>query len=75
MAAITLAQAQAQLAVWLQASAALATAQSYEIEISGTRRKVTRANLGEINQQIGYWSRMVNSKTRGRLRMAIPTDL
>lgn len=51
MAAITLADAQAQLAAWLAASAAAATSQSYEI----AGRKLTRANSSEILEQVKYW--------------------
>ena len=75
MGAFTLAEAQAQLAAWKQASLMVATSQSYEIEISGTRRKLTRANAAEISKQISYWAHIVNIKTRSRVRFATPMDL
>lgn len=51
MAGITLAQAEAQLAIWLAADAAVASGQSYSI--SG--RSLTRANAKEITDKIVYW--------------------
>lgn len=51
MAGITLAQAEAQLAIWLAADAAVASGQSYTI--SG--RSLSRANAREIRENIDYW--------------------
>jgi hypothetical protein len=42
MAGTTLEQAQAQLEVWLAASATVAVSQSYEVETSNGRRKLMR---------------------------------
>ena len=51
MAGITLAQAESQLALWLAASEAVATSQSYSV--SG--RSLTRADAKEIRENIDYW--------------------
>lgn len=59
MAGITLAQAEAKLTVWMAAEEALATSQSYEIEVEGNRRQLTRADLGEIGKRVTYWHNMV----------------
>lgn len=56
MAGITLAQAEAQLAAWLQASTDVAQrGQSYSIQ----GRSLSRADLSEITRQITYWDNMV----------------
>jgi hypothetical protein len=53
MAGITLAQAEAQLALWLTASEKVAKGQSYTIG----DRSLTRADARAIQQQIDYWDR------------------
>ncbi len=63
MAGITLAQAEAQLAVWLDASLKVATGQAYEI----AGRKLTRADAAVIQKQITFWDRQVKRLTRGGL--------
>lgn len=56
MAGITLAQAETALAAWLAADAAVATGQSYRIELpSGGSRELTRADAEEIRKNIDYW--------------------
>lgn len=55
MAGITLAQAQAQLDAWLQASTAVASNQSYSI----AGRSYTRADAAEIRSAIDFWDRKV----------------
>ncbi len=69
MAGITLAQAQSQLALYLAAEAAVLAKQSYEI----AGRKMTLANLGEIQSGISIWDRRCtvlgssgNGRSRGR---------
>ena len=57
MAGITLEQAQAQLAAWLEADLKVASGQSYEI----AGRKLTRANAAEITNKIDYWNNKVQS--------------
>lgn len=55
MAGITLADAEAQLALWLAASTAVASKQSYSI---GTR-SLTLADAGEIREQIAFWNAQI----------------
>jgi hypothetical protein len=52
MAGISLAQAEAQLAAYLAAETAVLSGQSYEI----AGRKLTRANLAEIQKGIEIWN-------------------
>jgi hypothetical protein len=66
MAGITLDQAQQQLDTWMAASIKVATGQAYEIE----GRKMTRANLAEIQQSITFWDAKVKSLTPTRRRGA-----
>lgn len=67
MAGITLAIAEAKLAVWLAAEEALATSQSYEIEVEGNRRQLTRSDLGQVAKRIDYWNSVVNRLTNQAL--------
>lgn len=62
MAGITLAQAEAQLSAWLNASLAVANNQEYSIG----DRSLKRADLAEINESIDKWQRMVNRLQAGR---------
>lgn len=69
MSGITLAQAQAQLATWLEADTMVASGQSYEI----AGRKLTRADAATITEKIEYWDKKVTqltpaSRGRGRAR-------
>lgn len=64
MVGITLAQAQAKLDMWLAAEEALATSQSYEIEVEGNRRQLTRADLGAIAKRITFWNNKVVALSR-----------
>lgn len=73
MAGITLAQAEAALAGWIAADAALQTGQSVRHE---NGRTLTRADAGEIRQNIDYWnnkcqqlSESVSQGGRGRSRV------
>jgi hypothetical protein len=66
MAGITLEQAQQQLDTWMAASMKVASGQAYEIE----GRKMTRANLAEIQQSITFWDAKVKSLTPTRRRGA-----
>jgi len=78
VAGITLAQAQAQLEIWLAANQAVATSQSYEIETGNGRRKLERADAAEIRQQIEFWDARVKALTpaasggRRRTRYVVP---
>lgn len=67
MAGITLAQAQAQLDAYLAAELATLGGQHYEI----MGRKLTRANLAEIQDGIRTWNAKVvqlTNQARGRSR-------
>jgi hypothetical protein len=73
MAGITLAQAEAHLTLWLAASSAVASSQSYEIG----DRKLTRADAAEIREQIEFWDRQVkrldaNASGRSRTSYVVP---
>jgi hypothetical protein len=61
MAGITLVQAEAQLAAWLAADAALAGSQSYTITVNGSSRQLTRANAAEVRKNIEFWDGRVKS--------------
>ena len=63
MAGITLEQAQAQLDLWLAANIKIAGNQSYEIDTGNGRRKLTRANPAEVQEQIEFWDRKVKELT------------
>ena len=57
MAGITLAQAETQLAAWLECSVKVATGQTYTIG----GRTLTRANAQYILEQIDYWDQKVKA--------------
>lgn len=72
----TLLEAKENLQVWVNASLAVATGQSYKIG----RRELTRANLSEIKKMIDFWraevSRLESGRKGGaRILRAIPRDL
>ena len=75
MAGITLAQAEAKLTAWLAADETVATGQSYTIN----GRSLTRANAGEIRENIDYWDgkckELANASPSGGMRIfgATPT--
>lgn len=75
MAAWTLKEARAQLAMWLEADAAVATSQSYRI---GTRQ-LTRADAQAILSRIKFWRAEVERLERcgrgARVLRAVPRDL
>ncbi|VAW17708.1 hypothetical protein MNBD_ALPHA12-452 [hydrothermal vent metagenome] len=60
MAGITLAIAEARLTAYLDAEAAVLNNQSYDIDVGGSRRSMTRADLAEVRKGIEYWSGLVN---------------
>jgi hypothetical protein len=73
MAGITLAQAEAQLALYLAAEAAVLAKQSYSIN----GRSLTKANLGEIQEGIALWDQRAkalsaSSARGGRSRTVVP---
>lgn len=62
-----------RLKIWLDAEAAVATGQSYQIG----SRSLTRANLAEIRKQIEFWEkRLVKARQTGKRRIyyGIPAD-
>lgn len=61
MAGITQAQADAQLTAYLAAETAVLAGQSYELN----GRKLTRANLAEIQTGIQTWDRRAKGLARG----------
>lgn len=72
MAGITLAQAQAQLQLWLDADTAVSGGQSYSI----AGRSLSRADAATITEKIKYWNdtvvRLSRAQSgRGRTRYAV----
>jgi hypothetical protein len=67
MPAITLAQAESQLALWLAADAAVATGQSY----GHGQSSLTRADAGKITDKIEYWGKKVSQLSNGRSGIVI----
>lgn len=63
MAGISAAQAETQLAAYLAAETAVLSGQSYELN----GRRITRANLAEIQAGIKIWHQRAQSLTRGGL--------
>lgn len=75
MAGITLAQAEAQLALWLAASSAVAAGQEYEIDTGTGRRKLKRTDAAEVRMQLDYWDSKVKQLTASgfrRTRYVVP---
>lgn len=60
--AISKAQAETQLALWIAADAALAAGQSYSI----AGRALTRVDAEQVRANIDYWDRRVNTMADGR---------
>lgn len=75
MSGITLANAEAQLALWLAADAAVASNQSYSINTGGSARQLTRADAAEIRNNIEYWDgwcrKLSGTSPSGELRSGI----
>lgn len=68
MPGITLDQAQTQLDLYLVAEATVLSGQSYEIN----GRKLTRANLADIQKGIAFWNGRINAlSTRSYLRRSV----
>ena len=65
MAGITLSDAESQLAVWIAASTAVASGQSYSI----AGRSLNRANAREIRENIEFWDRQCKRLSRGGIRV------
>lgn len=76
MAAWDLDTAKNHLEAWLQAELAISTGQSYQI---GTKR-LTRADLREVREQIRFWRNEVAKLSSGRngprrVMRVVPRDL
>ena len=78
MAGITIEVARKHLDAWLTAEQEIAVSQSYKI---GTR-SLTRADLGEVREQIKFWQNKVaelekinSGNGRNRFYRAVPRDL
>lgn len=78
MSAYSLEIAKKHLEAWLEAELAVSTGQSYQI---GSRR-LDRANLYQIREQIKYWKKEVEKielmqRKKGKVRVmrAVPRDL
>jgi len=71
MAGITQAQAEAQLASYLAAETAVLSGQGYEIN----GRKLTRANLAEIQRGIQIWDGRVKNLARGGISIRGATPI
>lgn len=73
MAGITLAQAEAKLTTWLDAEDKVAAGQEYSI---GARR-LKRADLADVREQVKFWDGKVKELSRGtsgmRVRGGTPT--
>lgn len=61
MAGISLEQAEAQLAAWIEASTKVASGQSYEI----AGRKLTRVDADQIREMVTFWDDKVKELTAG----------
>lgn len=77
MAGITLADAEAQLAIWIAASTAVASSQSYQVDSGNGRRTLTRADAAEIKGMIEFWDRKVKQLSgaasgQRRVRYTVP---
>lgn len=76
MSSWTLPEAKGYLQVWVNASLAVATGQSYTIG----RRALTRANLSEIKKMIDFWrseiARLESGRPAGmKILRPIPRDI
>lgn len=71
MAGITQSQADAKLAEYLAAESAVLAGQSYELN----GRKLTRANLAEIQTGIATWDKRAKSLARGGMRVMGATPI
>jgi hypothetical protein len=69
MSGMTLSEAQEQLALWLKASTAVASSQSYTIQTENNSRSLTRTDAKEIRAQIVFWDTQVKRLSRGGLRL------
>lgn len=62
---LTLTEAKRQLTAWLTASEKVAAGQAYSIN----GRSMTRADAGEIRENIVFWQKMCKQLNRGGIRV------
>lgn len=65
MAGITLAQAEAKLALWMEADERVSRSQYYMLD----GKQLTRANAEQIRSNIEYWDRQVKRLSRGGMKI------
>ena len=63
--ALTLEQAQARLQAYLDAEEAVLTGQAYRMDMGGSSRQLTRADLSSIQKGISLWEGRVARIARG----------
>ncbi len=63
MAAWDLATAQIKLVTWMAAEDAVAQGQSYEIDVGGNKRKLSRADMDVVLKMIKFWRAEVERLT------------
>jgi hypothetical protein len=71
MSGIDLDTAQAHLDAWLAAELKVASGQEYEIDTGNGRRRLKRADLGQIREQIKYWRAEVGRLSGSRRRRGV----
>lgn len=74
MASWTLAEAEAKLAEWKAAETKIAQGQAYSVNSPSGGRALTRADLGQVREQIIFYTNLVNRLERGgmRVRQGVP---
>lgn len=65
---LTVETAQEHLEAWLAAELKIATGQEYEIDTGNGRRRLKRADLREVREQIKYWRGEVSKLSGNRRR-------
>lgn len=63
---VTLEYARRMLLRWMEAEEAVATGQSYTIDVGGSVRTLTRVNAAEIRERIEYWETRVAELEAGQ---------
>jgi hypothetical protein len=71
MAGITLAEAEAKLAIWMEADDKVASGQSYSIG----GRSLSRADAEKIQGNIKFWDRKVKELTNGGIKVVAVTPV
>jgi hypothetical protein len=71
MSGIDLDTAQTHLDAWLAAELKVATGQEYEIDTGNGRRRLKRADLAQIREQIKYWRGEVSRLSGNRRRRGV----